>query len=121
MTKNETGCLAEQIAWCYEKLRLHPSAHSQIKRVSHRGHLGFDIQSVEAHTNPTPRYIEVKTVSSSGRIFLTKRERANLAALGDSAWLYLVDTSRNRVERMIQNPLAAGVGEETALIYSVKV
>lgn len=121
MTNIEIGKMAEEIALQYELLRLDPSVHKYVKSVSDKNNLGFDIQSVDNHIELKPRYIEVKTSNESGTFFLTERERVNLAALGDSSWIYLVNLTQHRIDRMIQDPIAFIGKLPAAVNYRVKI
>lgn len=119
MSRHLQGEIAEEIAIAYERLRL--GSEARVKYVGDRHGLGFDIESCDSVVSKTPRYIEVKSVSEDGSVFLTERERVNLMALGRSAWLYAVDTKLRRVVKMIQDPLAHLDISKCAITYKVKI
>lgn len=121
MSKQENGQLAEKIALIFEKLRIGKAADKTIRFVGNRRNLGFDIQSTNSEEDKTPRFIEVKSLTDSGHIFVTERERINLKALGKNAWLYVVDTKVSKVIRLIQDPIANLDLPGCALTYKIKV
>lgn len=121
MNRQERGIMAETVALSYERNRLSGKCDSIVKYVGDRRGLGFDIQSVEEPGSDTPRFIEVKSISHGGYFFLTERERLNLEALSDSAWLYLVDIEEGKVDQTIQNPLRVFSTKNTSIVYKIKI
>lgn len=121
MNRKLRGDAAEEVAIAYEKLRVGPEGASKIKYVGNRHGLGFDIQSCNSLQDLSPRFIEVKSASDNGYIFLTERERVSLQALGTAAWIYIVDVSLRKVIRSIQNPISLIDTNGTALTYKIKI
>lgn len=121
MGRADRGKAAELVAMAFERLRVGPAAAPLVKYVGARKGLGYDVHSCEGGGDPSPRFIEVKSLSADGSFFLTERERANLTALGERAWLYLVDLNQKRIARIIQNPLRALGGPGKPLTYKFKI
>lgn len=121
MTKKEIGDLAEEIALSYEKIRLREGSDKRLQYVGDRHNLGFDIQSYDDNSYKKPRFIEVKSFSNTGFIFLTKQESLSLKALGDSAWIYVVDVNKRQIVRTIQNPIEKLLLENNELLYRIKI
>lgn len=117
MTRKQRGDLAEQVAMAYELARIGSDAGRIVRFVGNRRHLGFDIQSSESASDLTPRFIEVKSLSSNHALFVTQRERDSLAVLGDRAWIYVVDVDEKRVVATIRNPLRALGSEGKPIVY----
>lgn len=121
MSRFNQGVAAEEIAVAHERLRLGAENVEKLKYVGDRHGMGFDIQSCNSPSDFSPRFIEVKSSSENGYIFLTERERVNLQALGMSAWLYIVDVHLRKVIRTIQNPISLIQIDGTALTYKIKI
>lgn len=121
MSRHEQGQQAEKIALSFEKLRIGSNAEKKIRFVGNRKSLGFDIQSTDSATDNTPRFIEVKSVTETGHVFVTERERINLSALGKNAWLYIVNVHLSQVVRLIQDPMAKLSLDGNALAYKIKI
>ncbi|QDK41237.1 hypothetical protein DOM21_07155 [Bacteriovorax stolpii] len=121
MSRKEQGVEAEKIAMTYEKLRLGIELKEKVKYVGNRHGMGFDIQSINSDTDHGPRFIEVKSSSYGGYVFLTIRELKNLKILGTAAWIYVVDTNIGKIIRMIQNPIACISTSGTELVYKIKI
>ena len=121
MKRIKNGKDAEEIALSYERVRLSRNSTMKPKFVGDRARNGFDIESYESVTDSSPRYIEVKAWSEGKDIFVTERERANLTALGDAAWIYLVDLNLRKVVRTIQDPFTKNVRASVPLIYKIKI
>lgn len=120
MKRLENGSAAEEIVITYERLRLGPLA-TKVKYLGDRPGIGFDIQSINSEQDISPRYIEVKSSTPGGVIFITKREWTNLKALGLNAWIYVVDVITRKILRIIQNPAALLENQGSELIYKIKI
>ncbi|MDZ4662963.1 MAG: DUF3883 domain-containing protein [Pseudomonadota bacterium] len=121
MSRINQGAAAEEIAVAHERLRLGSENAGRLKYVGNRHGMGFDIQSCNSSADSSARFIEVKSSSENGYVFLTERERANLSALGASAWLYIVDVHLRKVIKTIQNPISLIEIDGTALTYKIKI
>lgn len=121
MSRASNGAIAEEIAIAHERLRLNMADRSVPKYVGNRRGIGFDIQSVNSDEDNAPRFIEVKSVTERGTLFLTKREILNLRALGSFAWLYLVDIRKKRVVKVIQDPVGRLSMNSMAMAYRINV
>lgn len=121
MSRMKQGVAAEEIAAAHERLRLGTQGANKMKYVGDRHGMGFDIQSCNSSNDQSPRFIEVKSASENGYIFLTERERVNLKAFGKSAWIYLVDVQLRKVIKMIQNPVSLFEFDGKALTYKIKI
>ncbi|MCO5113404.1 MAG: DUF3883 domain-containing protein [Bdellovibrionaceae bacterium] len=111
MNRLEIGDRAEEIALDYEFSRLKICGASKfVTLVSDNTSLGYDIESIDSVGHPvTPRFIEVKAFGSSNTFFISKNEMERLGALGELAFLYLVDVNLGQVVHEIRNPVAKGV------------
>lgn len=122
MNKFEVGKLAEGIALDHERSRLGIGRDSSlVQDVSKNTNLGYDIESVDSvDSSPNPRFIEVKAIGRNKNFIISNKELKVLKSLGDMAFIYLVNTTKGIVERIIQNPLKSMDNYEVN-VYSYKI
>ncbi len=108
------GRVAEEIALAEERRRLEHAGRSdlaeQVKSVSNRPQLGYDIRSFE--TSGDRRHIEVKSMGNQRTFFLSRNEWRKSRSL-KNYWFYLVTS--NSVRRPRITLLAASQLEEQHL------
>jgi hypothetical protein len=97
--RNKIGLMAEKAVIAYEKERVGDILSRRVRHIAlNNAAAGYDILSVAAETltDTTPRYIEVKAVSSTSfQFYWTQNEIQMAHMLGPLYYLYLVPIEAN--------------------------
>jgi uncharacterized protein YjhX (UPF0386 family) len=113
MTTSEIGKIAEEVAFAEEVLGVRPEFKAKVRLVANDFAKGYDLESVDE--NNQLKVIEVKTWNRDGYFYCTENEVKVLTALREAAWVYLVDISKGRIVKKIQNPFKKSVNMEPIL------